>query len=529
MTDYKPRKRKLREYVLPEGKSAAAFTRELRKLPGIRRAPPEKFDCTLYDSFDGRAFADGVLLAWMDREGGGAIQAMSARDTALLWEQAMAKTPPPFDWPVDNPVRAKWLRKCMGLRALLPTIRLSVKRQSFRWVDDEDKTHAWIYVEGIEEVEGDKRSPADTRVVVEPVRGYQRSVAALDNTILREGGARPDKQGLLGRLMARLSPEFARRTSKLNVPLDPDATARTAITEVLAVLADVMEINEEGMAAAWDTEFLHDFRVAIRRTRSLLGQLKKQFPTEEIQPFRDEFAWLGQATGPLRDIDVYLMEIPEFQEMLPPAFRDYLEPVRDLLLKQQKVEQRKLKSLLRSKRYRNLMARWREYLRQPRPEPGPESGDQPNVVVVARARILSSYKRVLREGLAISDESPAENLHELRKSCKKLRYLIECFQSLFPADRIGTIIREMKQLQENLGEFQDLDVQIDGLIAFAEELDISVATTPHTLLAMGAVLGNLEHRKREVRTEFHDRFAAFSSRENRKRFNDLFRAGRKRN
>jgi len=523
MTKFKSRRRKLKEYMLPEGKTAAAFVRSLSKIPGIRRVSSNKYDCTLYDSFDGRAYGDGVLLAWIDGEGGGVLQSMSAKDTVLLWEQSMAKPPPGFGWTLDQPDRLRWLEKCMGLRALLPTIRLSMNRQSFRWTDDEDKTRAMVHVESIAILSDGDRVPGGVRVVVEPVRGYQRSVQKLEERISHEAGARLDKQGLYGRLMEQCSVEFARRTSKLDVPLDPDLQARDAIVEVLTFLADVMEVNEEGVKSAWDTEFLHDFRVAIRRTRSLLGQLKKQFPLDEIQPFRDEFAWLGQATGPLRDIDVYLMEIPGFEEMLPSDFRGYLQPVNDLLLRQQKVEHRKLRTVLQGKRYRSLMARWREYLQRPLPETEPGLEKDLSVVAVAKKRILSSYKRVLKEGWAIDDQSPAEDLHEMRKSCKKLRYLIECFQSLFPADQIKVNIREMKQLQQNLGEFQDLDVQIDGLIGFAEELDINDGTTPLTLLAMGAVLGNLEHRKREVRTEFKSRFASFSSDENRMRFNELFK------
>ena len=305
----------------------------------------------------------------MVRPGGrAALEAMSARETVVLWRQPMAKPPPLLDWTIDQPSRARWLRKCMGLRALLPTIEMSVKRQTFRWTDDEDKTHAWVHVEGVTQAGAEERAFKSVRVVIEPVRGYQRSVRKLEDRMTRETGARLDGHGLYGRLMERQSAEFSRRTSKLNVPLNPEATAREAIVGVLRFLADVMEINEEGVMAAWDTEFLHDFRVAIRRTRSLLGQLKKQFPVAEIQPFRDEFAWLGQATGPLRDIDVYLMEIPEFEGMLPADLRSYLQPVNDMLLRQQRVEHRKLKTVLRGKRYRSLMERWREYLQRPLPE-----------------------------------------------------------------------------------------------------------------------------------------------------------------
>ena len=90
MTEYKSRRQKFREYTLPERRTAAAFVRGLRKIPGIRRVSTGNFRCTLYDSFDGRAYGDGVLLVWVDRQAGGMLQAMSAGNTIVLWQQPMA-------------------------------------------------------------------------------------------------------------------------------------------------------------------------------------------------------------------------------------------------------------------------------------------------------------------------------------------------------------------------------------------------------------------------------------------------------
>ena len=42
----------------------------------------------------------------------------------------------------------------------------------------------------------------------------------------------------------------------------------------------VMRANEEGIKADWDTEFLHDYRTAVRRTRSALSQIPGIFPPE---------------------------------------------------------------------------------------------------------------------------------------------------------------------------------------------------------------------------------------------------------
>ena len=133
------------------------------------------------------------------------------------------------------------------------------------------------------------------------------------------------------------------------------------------------------------------------------------------------------------------------------------------------------------------------------------------------------YKRVMREGRAITDESPPPELHELRKSCKKLRYLMEFFHCLYKPKAIRALIKELKQLQENLGDYQDLDVQIASLEHYAEEMDQRGVYDAATAQAMEALLATLHTQMDEVRTHFHERFERFSRKETRRQFRELFR------
>ena len=59
-------------------------------------------------------------------------------------------------------------------------------------------------------------------------------------------------------------------TSKFHLPLDPKLPSGQAVRRILGHLLGVMTLNEEGVKADTDTEFLHDYRVAIRRIRSAL-------------------------------------------------------------------------------------------------------------------------------------------------------------------------------------------------------------------------------------------------------------------
>ena len=86
-------------------------------------------------------------------------------------------------------------------------------------------------------------------------------------------------------------------SSKLNLSLNHEASGREATCEILKCLQDVMHQNEAGIRADWDTEFLHDFRVAIRRTRSALSQIKGVLPEDAVAHFKDEFRQLGRSTN----------------------------------------------------------------------------------------------------------------------------------------------------------------------------------------------------------------------------------------
>ncbi len=115
-------------------------------------------------------------------------------------------------------------------------------------------------------------------------------------------------------------------------------------------------------------------------------------------------------------------------------------------------------------------------------------------------------------------------LHDLRKDAKKLRYALECFGSLFDADEIAASVRELKGVQDVLGTFQDCEVQKASLEGFGREMIAERgASQAAALLAMGALVEQLDEREQRARAEFVDRFARFdASARSAPRFRRLF-------
>ncbi len=113
-------------------------------------------------------------------------------------------------------------------------------------------------------------------------------------------------------------------------------------------------------------------------------------------------------------------------------------------------------------------------------------------------------------------------LHVLRIECKKLRYLMEFFASLFPRKKINALIGQLKNLQDNLGDFNDLCVQQEYLLNVVTELPASQHQVKKTLVAIGSLIETLEHEKKSVKDAFARTFTAFAAPANQELFQELF-------
>ena len=305
-------------------------------------------------------------------------------------------------------------------------------------------------------------------------------------------------------------------------PLDAAMRADAAAKAVLLQQLDALTANEAGARAGLDPEYLHDFRVAVRRTRTALGQIRDVFPQKALERFRAGFAWLGVVTGPTRDLDVYLLHFPDYRARLPEAVQEDLQPLHDFLKSHQKKEQAALVKVLDSHRYRQLMQGWRAFLEADVPAKTSLTNAMRPVREVAGEQIARVYRRVVKQGKAITRTTPATDLHRLRKSCKKLRYLLEFFQPLYPPKKIKKLIKALKLLQENLGAFQDLEVQGAALRQFSQQMVDEGETPATTLIAMGMLVAGLGDQQQRVRKEFKTHFAAFRRERNRRLFAELF-------
>jgi len=304
--------------------------------------------------------------------------------------------------------------------------------------------------------------------------------------------------------------------------MEPDQRIDVAVKSIFSKLLLTMESCESGFRENRDVECLHNFRVALRRTRALLHQLKGVIPEATINRFKREFDWLRNTTGPARDMDVYLLSFDKFASCLPDERQHDILPLFDFIKRYRQQQHHRVLKVLDSRRYRKIMDDWRKTISKPVPRRTRLVRAGVPVLIVADLSIWQSYKKVMKKGKRINPASPASSLHELRKKCKNLRYLIECFQQLYPGGKIRFLINNLKNLQNNLGEFQDLEVQQYFLNEFMGRLEQQAGTGMETLKSIEMLINKLKQRGQKVRKKFATKFNSFNSPKNKRLYRKLF-------
>ena len=299
-------------------------------------------------------------------------------------------------------------------------------------------------------------------------------------------------------------------TSGVDAEITASMPASVAVARLLLRLLDTLEQNVDGVLRDIDTEFLHDLRVAVRRTRSAIKLLGEVLPADLARHYAAEFKWLGDLTTPTRDLDVHLLGFGSMTAELVAASPADLEPFRAFLVRRRAREFRRLAAALRGPRFRAITDDWRKALLEIRDAAPPRRRRGLTAAELALSTTERAFRRITAQGAAITAGSPPESLHDLRKHAKGLRYLLEFFAPLHDPVAYRKVVGDLKSLQDCLGDFQDSQVQREEIHALADAMLAERAAPAATLLAMGEIAAKLTLRQAEARADFAVRFARFA-------------------
>jgi triphosphatase len=288
-----------------------------------------------------------------------------------------------------------------------------------------------------------------------------------------------------GLSVAGLSPEVAPDLG----PTEIDATlscGEMAFAILRRHFAEML-VHEPGVRLGEDPEELHDMRVATRRLRAALKLYADALP-KRAERYERDLRWVAGALGEVRDLDVHLQRLSEESSRNGEVLEEMVA-----LLRERRVEaRRRMLKALDSNRYERLVASFSGTLRR-----GRSPSTTSPILEAAPYLVRDRYKKVRKAANKLSEDSPPEHFHDLRKKGKRLRYALEPLQETYgkPAKKM---VKLLKKIQDDLGDHQDLIVAA-GLM---EELGAAGDRPPQAAFSMGSMAERYCRETSEIRAGF---------------------------
>jgi CHAD domain-containing protein len=248
--------------------------------------------------------------------------------------------------------------------------------------------------------------------------------------------------------------------------------------------------HESAVLEDQDPEELHQMRVGMRRLRSALVGFENAliFPEYISQK---KVGKIASILGNLRDIDVLLDTLTNvYQPILPETEQKILNMVIKSLTKNRKHHYLEVEKTLHDQNYKKLKKEFKKWLKSP--QYSPIGGIQIRKILsdlllpqisqflLHQGWLVGTYfvenSLQIRENLNQLEvenllASEGDQLHDLRKEAKKLRYNLELFTQFYD-ENFQKYINQVKEIQTILGDLQDIFVLGDFLEdIFGPELD----------------------------------------------------------
>jgi triphosphatase len=248
-----------------------------------------------------------------------------------------------------------------------------------------------------------------------------------------------------------------RTTTHFEPPeLDPGVSGDAALQRIGIACLERLLRNDAAVRRR-SSEGIHQMRVAVRRLRAVLSAFSRMLPPEQRRLASHELRWLANALGPARNLHVFasglMGRVPA--RLVEPAG---LKALAAAVERRRKTSYTAAVEAVRSPRYTGMILRllrwfdacgWRE-------DAASEALRQP--IGSLAAGILDRRLHVVKQRGEDFDNQYPEQRHRLRIALKKLRYASEALTSLYDADAVRPFVRQLKLLQDDLGEISDVRV-----------------------------------------------------------------------
>jgi CHAD domain-containing protein len=252
---------------------------------------------------------------------------------------------------------------------------------------------------------------------------------------------------------------------------------------VCLTLLDAAHVAGQRLTDPSDSEALHDFRVAVRRLRSILRSFRSELDDSVSRKLRNRLRDLTRATAPARDAEVLIALVKTLEAKVA---RGQRAGVPWLLARFAERRDRAYEQVRRdlAPGFQKFERRLRKVLWAVGRRPVSAAAEVPTFGTAA-GRLLAEHAALLEQEVATlqsaEDESTA---HGIRITAKRLRYLLDPLVGSEP--RAAAALVQVKEIQTVLGDLHDVQVLAAQLADAVGDAAAERARRLHHLTLSGA-------------------------------------------
>lgn len=242
------------------------------------------------------------------------------------------------------------------------------------------------------------------------------------------------------------------------ISLDNSMQAHAAFKHIARECITHLQSNQDIVIAELHEEGIHQMRVALRRLRSVFALFKKTLGFKNSKHLLNDLSWLARLLGKARDLDVFIAQtLPSISAYY---LSEHAEPHQGLLILEKKALEAQqqahgeVREMLLSQRYQRLLLSLLSLVEH---APWLQHGKRLPLNAMASNALSKLHQRLLSHHGHFANMQ-AEERHRIRIAGKKLRYAAEFFASLYSAKSSRKYIKTLTELQDLLGQFNDINV-----------------------------------------------------------------------
>lgn len=468
------------------------------------------------DTFDWSLYKEKLSLRYRIA-GGQARYTLKAVGSSEEGSARRQETDCPLDAPLPKPaeIPAKKIAELVdGLirpRRLIEQFLIRTDRRPFRLTTPEGAEVELVFATSSftrKGLQGPRNARKLYELEAELASGPETALAALAALLHKTAACRPSLGTRFAVALARLKIAIPAKKPPARYAVRLEDRFDQAVRKILAHQWQRFTEQLPGIRRDIDTEFVHQARVATRRIRSALRLFQAAVPAGAGAQLAAELQWLGALLGSVRDLDVFLLNLPAFRARCDRFPKKWQVRIEALVAGRRREALADLLAGLASPRYERCARLLERLLSAPLPlRPRPPAGKPVGEAVAAIIR--ERFAAVMKRGREALAEPRPKRFHTLRIRMKRLRYACEFMAGAYEGS-LDPFIDRTVEIQDCLGEMQD------AVFTRAFLADLFAAwkgrlVEPELVFLLGALSQLQDELSRERRRQFApiwERFAA---------------------